>query len=203
MPTESIPAFMLNLTRARYFLEIHKNAQIGAGAPPLRYRELPRAAIVFAVGAIDAYLSEVTAEIMLRQLQVGPANNLAREVLKKVQQDIPTLAVEVAVLATNAERVQRIRDVIVDHFQNRVSNHGAKAVAAAMDRMGHAANEVWNHLLGLGHQQSAEYLEHWTTTRHRIVHQGQRPRVHRSQAERFVTFANDLVKRIDGIADDA
>jgi len=111
MATQSKPAFDRNIERARYFLQIHAQAQVGAGAPPLPYRELPRAAIVFSVGAIDAYLSEVSAEVIVRQLQTGVANNTARDVLKRVQQDIPTLALEVAVLATAPERLQRIREM--------------------------------------------------------------------------------------------
>lgn len=142
MATASKPAFDQNIQRAKYFLEIHQDAQQGAGAPPLKYRELPRAAIVFAVGAIDAYLSQVSAEVLIRKLQENLSSDDARSLLKRIQNDVPTLALEIAVLATNAQRATRMREVVVDHFHNHVSNHGAKAVAAAMRRIGREANDV-------------------------------------------------------------
>jgi len=203
MATQSKPAFDANIQRARRFLEIHEDVQQGAGAPPLRYRELPRAAIVFAVGAVDAYLSEVSAKVMVRQLQADVANNATRETLRRVQQELPTLAIVVSVLATNPERILRIREAIADHFHNKVSNHGPRAVAAAMERIGHNANEVWNHLTNQGYQQPADRLEHWTSVRHNIVHRGQRPSVHRPHAKGFIAFVDALIARIDHIAENA
>lgn len=54
--TDSLPALERNIQRARYFLLSHEDAttEAGRGSPPARFRELPRAAVVFAVGALDA-----------------------------------------------------------------------------------------------------------------------------------------------------
>ena len=134
--TEARGAFDVNIQRASYFLDIHEEAQSGAGAPSLPYRELPRGAVVFAVGALDAYLSELSAEVMVREFQSTIASSDARETLKRIQSDLPTLALEISVIDNHNARLQRIRDVIVDHFQNRVSMHGAKGVSATAGRIG-------------------------------------------------------------------
>ena len=95
-------AFDVNIRRASYFLDIHEEAQQGAGAPSLPYRELPRGAVVFAVGALDAYLSEVSAEVIVRDLESAVAPTETREVLKRVQAEVPTLSLEIAVLRRQA-----------------------------------------------------------------------------------------------------
>lgn len=203
MATASKAAYENNTIRARYFLRIHEDAQKGRGSPPLPYRELPRAAVVFSVGAIDAYLSEVSAEVMIRQFRAGVANKEARDVLQRVLKDIPTLSLEVAILTTSDERVQRVQDAVAGHFHTNVSDHGQKAVSAAIVRMGRMPNQVWDHLVDLGHKNPHAFLDHWTSIRHRIVHQGERPPVRRGGADDFIAFADDLVARVDAIAEQA
>ena len=56
MASEAKKAFNVNIQRSGYFLDIHQQETLSAGAPTLPYRELPRAAVVFAIGALDAYL---------------------------------------------------------------------------------------------------------------------------------------------------
>ena len=62
MASKAKKAFDRNIERAGFFLDIHKDATPGPGKPKLPLHELPRAAVVFAVGALDAYLSGVGAE---------------------------------------------------------------------------------------------------------------------------------------------
>ena len=85
-----------NLTRARYFLDIHEATQKGPGKPDREQRELTRGAIVFAIGALDAYLSEVSAEVMLAQFEAATLTGKSRDVLKDVTRQTPTLALEAA-----------------------------------------------------------------------------------------------------------
>jgi hypothetical protein len=156
--------------------------------------------VVFAVGALDAYLSEVSAEVLVRDLQQRLASTEAREVLKRVQSDLSTLALEVALLAGQAERLERIRDSIVDHFQNRVSMHGAKAVAATAGRLGAKAADVWSALGSRGFAEPQVTLDQWTDTRHQIVHQGKKPQVRRPQARKCLGLITEIVKVLDGFA---
>ena len=67
--TSAHMAFLPNIERARYFVDIHEEVHHGPGAPPLRYRELPRAAVVFAISALDAYISDALAEVVVKQLE--------------------------------------------------------------------------------------------------------------------------------------
>ena len=91
MPTQAKNVFDTNIERSGYFLKIHEDAQNGAGAPALRFRELPRASIVFTVGAVDAYLSDMSAEVLIAQLQSAPPTQQMREILKRIQNELPTL----------------------------------------------------------------------------------------------------------------
>lgn len=201
MATDAKQVFDANIERAGYFLKIHEDAQAGAGAPPLRFRELPRASIVFTVGAIDAYLSDMSAEVLIAQLQSAPPSQQMREILKRIQSELPTLAIELSVLATNPERIQRLQESVADHFHNRVSQHGSKAVAASLMRIGGEVSSVWSYLEQTGHTRPAKYLDEWTDKRHRIVHQGKKLTVHRPTANAFKEFSVALVERVDLIAE--
>lgn len=193
-------AFDVNIQRSSYFLDIHEEVQQGAGAPSLPYRELPRGAVVFAVGALDAYLSEVSAEVMVREFQDTIASTDARETLKRIQSDLQTLALEISVLDNHKDRIQRIRDVIVDHFQNRVSMHGAKAVSATAGRIGAKASNVWSALGSRGFANAHETLDEWTDIRHQVVHQGKKPTVRRPEARECIHLITGIVDVLDGFA---
>lgn len=192
--------FDVNVQRASYFLEIHKDKQKGAGAPTGPYRELPRGALVFAVGALDAYLSEASAEVLLVQAQAAAPSGELRDILRKVQVELPGLALELALLSTQAERMQRLRDCVVDHFQNHVSNHGAKAVAAAVGRFGGKVNDFWSALKKDGFADAAAELEKWTNVRHDIVHRGKKPAVRRPDAQQFIQLAQAVVQQLEKMA---
>ena len=203
MSTGAKPTFDKNILRASYFLDLHDQVQPGVGPPKKPLRELPRGAVVFAVGAVDAYLSEVSAEVMLHQLQGDLATSDARETLRRVQQDIPTLSLEVVVLSSHSDRVQRLRDAIVDHLQNRVSHHGSKGVAMALQRMAVKPADLWSALGSQGYPDAASELDYWTDIRHQIVHQGKSPNVRKKRARKFIALAKVLVERIDSIAEEA
>lgn len=201
MPTNAKPVFDRNIQRASYFLDIHEAGQGGVGAPAMPMRELPRGAIVFAVGAVDAYISEVSAEVIVRQLQAQLPTSSMRDLLKAVQREIPTLSLEVALLATQGERITRIREAIVDHFHSNVSSQGSKAVAAAVQRTGRPPADLWNALGGAGYPDAAGRLDDWTEIRHQIVHRGQSPQVRRPQARGFIDLAIAMVDRVDAYAE--
>lgn len=181
-------------------MDIHEEVQRGRGAPTNPYRELPRGAVVFAVGALDAYLSEVSAEVMVHGLGNAIASSDARETLKRIQNAIPTLALEVAVLPTEAQRLERIRGAVVDHFQNRASMHGARAVSATAERIGTTASDVWSALGSRGSRQAAETLDRWTDIRHQVVHQGRSPPVRRREARQCIKLIEKIAGVLDGFA---
>lgn len=197
--TNACKAFRVNIQRASYFLDIHEEVQ-GAGAPPLPYRELPRGAVVFAVGALDTYLSEVSAEVMVSDFQKTQASSDARDTLKRISSDLPSLSLEVAVLSSQKERIQHVQDSIVDHFQNKVSMHGAKAVSSTATRIGIKAADLWSALGSQGFVDPQNKLDRWTDTRHQIIHQGKTPSVRRDGARRCIELIEAIVNVLDGFA---
>jgi len=198
--TRAYETFVVNAKRASYFLDIHEEANSGPGAPTTPYRELPRGAVVFIVGALDAYLAELSAEVIVRDLDRAIADADVRDLLRRIQADVPTLALEVTLLSSQAERIERLRDIIVDHFHNRVSMHGAKAVGTAAARLGRRGDDVWSALASRGWSRPAEALDRWTDIRHQIVHQGKKPTVRRPQARECITLIKETVGLIDGFA---
>ena len=201
MPTQAKAAFDKNIRRATYFLDIHGAGQEGPGAPKSAYRELPRGAIVFAVGSLDAYLCEASAEVLVRGIESSLAPQQLRNVLERVDRELPSLALELTLLRTLDERKGRLRSQIVDYFQNQTSQHGAKAVAATVTRMGHKPADFWSAMSSRNYPDAASDLDRWTDVRHQIVHQGKSPRVWRPHARSFIELAKALVKRLDEIAD--
>lgn len=203
MPTAAKTTFDVNIRRAGYFLDIHQTAHGRVGAPLLQIRELPRGAVVFAVGALDAYLSEVSGEVIVAQVQRRVATADEKETLKRVQTEVPTIALEIAILGTQTERLQRLQASITEHFMNHVSNHGAKAVASTFARVGGRAQDLWTTLTGDGFPNAADTIDSWTDIRHRIVHQGQSPRVLLNGARDFIDLLVRLVGRVDARAEAA
>lgn len=199
MATNAKIAFDANIQRAKYFLDLHEATQSGAGAPTLPRRELPRGAIVFTVGAVDAYLCEVSAEILVQQVHQDPARSALRDTLTRVQREIPSLALEVALLDTQPARLSRIHDSIVEYFQNQTSQFGARGVSATITRLGGNPADVWSTLVKQGHSNPQQLLDRWTDVRHEIVHQGKKSRVWRPHARVFINFAKDMVARIDSV----
>lgn len=201
MPTETKATFNVNIQRAGYFPDLHESIHGGAqGAPRNPVRELPRAAVVFAIGALDAYLSDVSAEVIVTLLQRELPEAEVREILRRVQGEVPTLSLELSLVPDPDERVRRVQEAVADHLHNRVSNHGKKAVSRTMERLGGNAQDLWSALGANGYPRAADDLDDWTEKRHQIVHQGQTVRVHRPQARYCVQLVEAIGERIDGQA---
>ena len=201
MSTKSKQTLDLNLRRAGYFLDLHESVHAGAqGAPRNPVRELPRAAVVFAIGALDAYLSDVSAEVIVSLLQKDLPESEIRDILKRIQGDIPTLSLEISLLQDHEDRVSRVREAIADHLYNRVSNHGKKAVSRTIERLGGSAQDIWSALGAKGFKGAADTLEEWTLKRHQIIHQGRAVRVQRSQARDCIELISAIGDLVDSIA---
>jgi len=192
-----------NLERATYFLDIHEGTQEGPGTPNNKRRELPRGAVVFAVGALDAYLSEVAAEIMVAQFERGQATGDSRKILETIQRTTPTLAIELAVARPEVDRPTILRDAIVGYFYDQVSNHGAKAVSSTVQRMGKSSNTVWEAVEAAGEAEPQRRLDEWTDKRHAIVHRGERPPVNRNPARTCVKLVEAVCVEVDKVAVEA
>jgi hypothetical protein len=196
-------ALTKNLKRAKHFLDLHEGTQQGPGTPDAKRRELPRGAVVFAVGALDAYLSEVSAEVMLGQFEKAILSGKNRDVLKEITRQHPTLALEAALAGDGSDRREIVRTTVTEHFYNQVSNHGAKAVAAAIERMNGSAQTAWQRTAELGEAHAAADLDDWTAKRHAIVHQGKAPKINRDPARTCVILIGRIGAAVDEIASEA
>ena len=99
---------------------------------------------------------------------------------------------------------------LVEHLTSSVSNHGAKAVSATLDRMGvDQPSKLWlKHdgdlanwpALATAGRKSAAILDHWTKNRHAIVHEGVAIPVNGEHATQLINFIEALAKEIDALA---
>jgi hypothetical protein len=211
--TDAYEAFLLTIKRPRALLEMFDAGSLkpkagdtrSPGKPSWQENELLRAAVITAIGALDAYLSDAAAEILVAQLENANApGSDARLVLKQVLDEIKTLPLELA-LVTDAERRRDVaKAAIQDHLVNRVSNHGAKGVAATLTRMGESID--WSKLdsavtpnlkLANVRDKPAALLDAWTTRRHQLVHHGKALRIGSPAAKALVDFVEAIAAVVD------
>ncbi len=198
--TSAKKTFDTNCRRAGYFLELHKEFQGGKrGAPVTPTRELPRAAVVFAVGALDAYLSDVSAEVLLQILEGAQATSDVRDLLAKIQKELPTLSLEVALLPSASAKRDRVHEALADHLYNKVSHHGPKGVSTAVQRIGGKPETVWS-ALETTWTKPADQLQKWTDNRHAIVHQGKSPQIQRPKAQECINLVSAIGAEVDRVA---
>src|SRR5258708_5608263 len=101
--TEAYKVFEANLERSRAFPRIFNNEAGGGrgrGKPSNDEKELLRGCLVFAVGALDAYLSDLILEIVP---QFGPKSPSLSAALTQIAKSDPGLALRVT-LATGSDK---------------------------------------------------------------------------------------------------
>jgi hypothetical protein len=195
--TTALTAAKRNLERATFFLDIHQGTQQGPGTPDNKRRELPRGAVVFAIGALDAYLSEVAAEVMVRSVRARSSDR------RQPEDPRGNPAYDADACHRQIDRAAILRQAIVDHFYDLVSNHGTKAVSATVQRMGKSSNAVWDAVEDAREANPQSRLDEWTDKRHAIVHRGQRPTVNRGPARTCVKLVETVCLEVDNAASEA
>lgn len=216
--TDALAAFRTNIKRPRALLEMFdagtlkpkKGDRRTVGKPGWQENELLRAAVITAIGALDAYLSDVAAEVLIAQLErAATPTGDARAVLRQVMKEIDTLPMELALLTDQAERRRVAEEAVREHLANRVSNHGAKGVAATLGRMGRTMNwdalrdRLDDHLaLTTDKRTPPALLDAWTIRRHKLVHQGVALKIKSPQARALVDFVEAVAEVVDETAAD-
>jgi hypothetical protein len=152
------------------------------GAPSVDERELPRGAVEFAIGALDAFLHDLTLEIVP---QFGPSSPELAASLREIAKQDPSLALLVALRPDEGrEEFKRA----LDDWLSVKSFYGPEAVVRAAGYIGAAF--TWDDM-ALG-ATPAQELSRFTDMRHVIVHRGKKPNIVRQTAQDCV----DLVGRI-------
>jgi hypothetical protein len=164
--------FRKNLYRARAFVRIHGRRK--RGAPTLDERELTRGAVVFAIGALDAFLHDLVLEIVPA---FGPDSPELSTSMREIAKQDPSLALRVALRPEAAREEFR---VALDDWLSAKSFQGPEAVVRTAAYVG--VTWSWHNLdQSLGANTASE-LARFTEMRHQMIHRGRKPNVSRGRA---------------------
>lgn len=146
--------------------------------------------LVLAVGALDAYLSEVVIELMPKLAQSGRAQVIFERLMKEnaglVLQAVYLGGDELDAALASAVESQFLRTVM----------HGSKAVRQVSDWC--VLNLSFDDFDSDRFPQAMKLLDEWTDKRHRIVHRGELVKMKRQEA----TSVLDLVEHIGRVLND-
>lgn len=190
--TESYIVFRTNLHRSRSFLRSFDGPKgRSRGRPTDDEKELLRAAVVFAIAALDAYLHDVVLEEIPKK---GVQSEQLREALRGIAKEDPSLALRVA-LADGAEARRAEFRSALDGWLATKAFQGPEAVMRAMAFVGCTltAPEIEARLGRPWTSQLAEF----TRMRHQMVHRGESPYIRRQHAGECVDLVSQLVEAID------
>ena len=188
--TEALAVFEANLARSRAFLRIFDNDR-GVGHPTNDEKELLRGSLVFAVGALDADLSDLILEIVP---QHAPASSELADALKAIARADPGLSLRVALAPSSADRKAEFRAALAEWLSTK-SFHGPEKITQALGYV--ACPLSWDDLDVVTGQPTAKELAKITNDRHAIVHEGKRPYIRRDLAEAANNLVASIARHID------
>jgi len=188
--TQSLKVFEANLGRAQAFLRIFDKDR-GVGQPTNDEKELLRGCLVFAVGALDAYLGDLIVEVVP---EIKTRTRALDDALQRIAKDNPGLVLRIALTEDGESRRSEFRSALSAWLENK-SFQGSEKVASALNYLGsgHSIADL-DEITGVG---TAAELDRITKERHQIVHKGTKPYTKRDLAAKAV----DLVQSIAGAID--
>jgi hypothetical protein len=188
--TNAFRVFETNLDRSRAFLRIFdKDRKVGQ--PSNDEKELLRGSLVFAVGALDAYLSDLILEVVP---EYGPKSAHMSEALKAIARADPGLSLRVALAASTSESRDEFRTALADWLASK-SFHGPEKVIQALGYLN--CHVAWSDLDRATGRDAAKELTKITDARHAIVHEGKKPYIKRDLAEQANGLVASLAHHID------
>lgn len=196
--TSAFLNFVENLNRAEALLRMFRAGTLKPkpgdkrtrGVPSHEEQQMLRAAVVLTIGTLDAYLSDMVAEVIAAVITSGQApSEQARKTLRPIAKEFPEVGIELALMPIQADRQERARTLLVEHLTGPRSgtNHGVGGVNSALERISQPTTKVWSRLdpqvpasLGKRDPQTKktvrpsakDALEAWTKRRHTYVHRG-------------------------------
>lgn len=190
--TRSFAVFRTNLSRSRAFIRLFDGPGGRApGQPSNDEKELLRGAVVFAVGALDAYLHELILEVVPEH---GGDRNELTDALRAIAREDPALSLRVALAPDAAARTREFRSAL-DMWLAAKSFQGAAAVTRALSYLG--CSMPWTAFDAATGANTADRLEHFTRMRHGIVHRGERPFIRRAQASECCELVSAIASTIE------
>ena len=182
---DSFKVFERNVERSRAFLRLF-DVDRTVGQPSNDEKELLRGTIVFAIGALDAFLHELVLEVVPK---FGGNRSALVDALRAIAREDPGLALRLSLAPDDKSKEDEFRAAL-DGWLERKSFQGVERVVAALRYVGVGLTiEDFDCSTGL---KTAERLDRYTKMRHDIVHRGQRPSVVRNNAQECV----DMIAKI-------
>lgn len=188
--TDAFKVFEANLDRSRAFLRIFDKDR-AAGQPTNDEKELLRGSLVFAVGALDAYLSDLIMEIVPKY---APRSSQLSDALKAIAKSDPGLSLRVALAQSDADRREEFRTALDDWLATK-SFHGPSKVAQALEYV--SCPITWEDFDEATGTSTMGELARMTDERHEIVHRGRKPYIRRNLAEEANNLIGAIADRID------
>jgi len=192
--TGAYKAFQTNIERSRAFLRIFDKEPDGGrkqGQPTRDEKELLRGSLVFAVGALDAYLHDLILEIVPAY---APRSEKLTTALRGIAKSDPSLSLRVALAPSDQDRQQHFRDALSEWLEDK-SFQGPEKVSNALSYVG--CTLTWSDFDKVTRKSTASELGRITGERHAIVHRGELPYVRRPPAGETVDLVAEIVKLID------
>ena len=187
---DSYKTFDKNIARARAFLDLF-DLDRTQGHPSANDNELLRAAVVFAVGALDSMLSDLILEIIPR---FGGDSKALRGAIASLNKDDPGLALRLHLPSETEDREEAFRSAL-DSWLGRQSFQGAKRLTVALGYVG--STLTLDSLDGHTQAKTASQLQHFTDQRHSMVHRGASPNVTRGAARECVDLVTAIAKAVN------
>jgi hypothetical protein len=185
--------FEKNLHRSEAFLRIFGDER-ARGQPSNDEKELLRGAVVFAIGALDAFLHDLVLEIVPR---FGGNQERLKRALQEIAKEDPSLALRVALAPDGVSRTDEFRKAL-DSWLSAKSFQGIDAIVRATGYVG--CQFSWADIGTATQTNAPERLEHFTQMRHGMVHRGESPYIRRDQAREAVSLTRAIADAINAKA---
>lgn len=185
--TESFTVFEKNVNRSRAFIRVFEGTETARkkGRPTSDEVDLLRGALVFSVGALDNFVTELILELVPK---FGGSGEAMRQPLTEIAKAEPSLALRVAMAKANAE--EEFKAALGNWLETKTF-HGVKKVMGALTYIGVDMDES---TLQSDWKKS---LDEYTDWRHAIVHRGDTRTVKLEQAQQCTDLIEEIGKSIN------
>jgi hypothetical protein len=180
-----------NVNRSHAFIRVFDGTETNRkqGRPTNDEVELLRGALVFSVGALDNFITELILELVPK---FGGNGEAMKQPLTEISKADPSLPLRVALAGPdNAE--DEFRDALGNWLETK-SFHGVEKIVAALRFIGVTMDE--STLPG----DWKKSLNEFTERRHKIVHRGNKNELRREKAQACTDLVEEIGKSINRVA---
>ncbi len=195
----SYDIFQYCIERAKNLIKIHGIVHGKKSKPPKEFSDVPRAAILLAISALDAFIRTlVISEV--RNILADKTRPLHESLLTKIKKYINHDAVIDA--ARKDDLIDRVEKILQIDFDKK-SFQGTKNITEGMQILGH--DDIFNEVAlkaKMNEETLRKDLDNFTERRHTIAHRGDYDLSQKPPVENVITkkYANDCIKLVIIIA---